>query len=103
MEISSNFRDVIIVLIAAVDRAFGSRDGMDVIEAVDEPLARAKVETVLKLRRNLSGLVDDAGLVEDIGAVGTRLDLLEQVCLSRIARIHEYLAKESTDTSTQLI
>ncbi len=73
---------------------------MDVIESIYESLALSKIEPVLDLRGDLPGLVDDARLIQNIGTTRVRPDLLQQIRVAGIARIHEHLPEKAAHPAT---
>src|SRR5688572_28047644 len=60
MDVSAPLVDVVVILVPAVERPFGPRLRIDVVEAVDEALALAEVQSVLQLAYDLPGAIDDA-------------------------------------------
>jgi hypothetical protein len=53
VNVSAVFGDVVVVLVAAVDRAVGLRHRVDVVITDEHSLALTKVESVLNLRCEL--------------------------------------------------
>src|SRR6478672_6214455 len=104
MDISADFLNVVVVLVAPVDRAFRPRYRLDVVDAGEESLAQTEVYSVLNLRRELLRLVDDAlCLSSRIRTISCRLNRIEQVSPACIARVQEDLPKELIHSRAKLI
>src|SRR5438874_11556789 len=102
MDVTSDFGDVVVVLIASIDRAFGDRDSADVIQPEEKPLPRSKIQAILHLSDVLLRLVDDARLIFYVRAIRVRLNRLQQIGSAGVARVHERLREQLSVTPTQL-
>src|SRR5688572_6433675 len=91
MQVSAHFRDIVVVFVAAVDRPASLRNGVHVIESVDEALPPSQIEAVLDLTNCLRGIVDD------------RVKRAEQKSVSRVARIQESLREQATSAAAKLV
>ena len=86
---------IVVILVSAVDRPFGPRHRVDVVEAAEQPLPVTEIQSLLNLPDELLRLVDDARLIRDVGAVRGGSHRLEQVGSAGVAGVHEHLREES--------
>jgi len=91
MQVSADLPDVVVVLVAAVDRPAGLGNGVLVVHSVDEALAQSQIEPVLNLTDELSGLVD------------YRLERAEEERIPRVTRIQEGLGEQAASARAKLV
>src|SRR5687767_7281062 len=103
MEITADFRDVVVVLVSSVDRAVGLRHRVDVIDAREEPLPRAEIQSLLNLRCKLGRPVDDACEVEAVWTVRVRPHRSQQICSASITRVEENLRETLVHPTANLV
>src|SRR6185503_8371658 len=88
--VATDFRDVVDVFVAPVDRVAGARVREDVVDPVDERVLRAEVAHVLDLRREHARLVDDGlAAAEQERAIGGKA-----VLVAGVAEVQEHLREE---------
>src|SRR5688572_8634562 len=91
MKVSTHFGDVVVILVAPVDRSARFRNGVLVVESVDEALPRPEIEPVLSLTDGLRGLVNDG------------LERPEEESVPGITRIQKRLSEQAAGSAAKLI
>jgi hypothetical protein len=85
LQVATDLGDIVVPLVAPVDRSLGLRRRELVVDAVDEVLP-AEPDAVLRLSDELRGLVDDQAAVGPISVA-------KKKGVSRVARVEEHLGE----------